>query len=179
MFKSVRVNRARQQFEEELNLVPFLDVMIVLIPFLMFSASFATIVALPSSLPTPVSEAPKDIHPPFDLVVRPSGDSIHVYLNPASPTAPPTATLVSAPGLDYDQATMDRFHQELVAIKRQFPGETRMALDASPSTNLQRISTLMDLSRTLVPGDTAVPTMVDQKAGSLFPAVALKGVYVP
>ncbi len=77
-----------------------------------------------------------------------------------SRTAPPTTTLVSAPGLDSDQATMDSFHQELVAIKRQFPGETRMALDASPSTNLQRISTLMDLSRTLVPGDTAVPTMV-------------------
>jgi len=167
------------QAEEELNLVPFLDVMVVLIPFLMFSASFATIVALPSSLPTPVAEVPKDIRPPFDLVVRPSGDSINIYLNASSPTAAPTTSIVAAPGDEYDQKTLDRFHRELVAIKRQFPGETRLALDASPATNLQRLSSLMDLSRTLVPGDTGVPHMADQKPGSLFPAVALKGVYVP
>ncbi|MCB9497312.1 MAG: biopolymer transporter ExbD [Fibrobacteria bacterium] len=179
MLNTVRINRLRHQTEEELNLVPFLDVMIVLIPFLMFSASFAAIVSVPASLPTPVASVPKEIRPPFDLVARSTPEAIELFLNPASPDAAPTVRIPVAAGEDYDQATLDRFHQALVEIKRAHPEETRIALDAEPSTSLQRISRLLDLSRTLVPGDTGVAQAPGQKVGTLFPTVAWKGVYVP
>lgn len=179
MLNSVRIRRLRETQEHDLNLAPFLDVMVVLIPFLMFSASFASMVALPASLPTPVKTVPKEVVPPFDLVARATTDSIQVFLNPATPTSAPLVAIATGSGDDYDEAAQRRFHDVLVEIKRSHPAETRIALDAAPGVNLQKVTRLMDLSRELVPTDTGIPRMADQKARSLFPQVALKGVYVP
>jgi len=179
MLDSIRIRRMRESQENDLNLAPFLDVMVVLIPFLMFSASFATMVALPTSLPTPVSSAPKDIRPPFDLVARATSDSIEIYLNPTTPTSEPNFSIATGKGDDYAPSIQEQLHKVLVGIKREHPGETRIALDAAPGVSLQRISSLLDQARDLVPSDTGIPQMADQPARSLFPQVALKGVYVP
>lgn len=179
MFDSVRTRRLREAQQEDLNMTPFLDVMIVLIPFLMFSASFATIVAIPASLPTAVASADQAQKPTFDLLARATSDSLQVYLDPAGPDAPPTFAIATGTGDDYDETVQRRFHDILVDIKRRHPTETRIALDAEPGVSLQKVTRLMDLSRELVPTDTGIPRVAGSDARLLFPQVALKGVYAP
>lgn len=179
MLDSVRIRRLREAQMEDLNMTPFLDVMIVLIPFLMFSASFATIVALPASLPTAVASPTQAQKPAFDLLARATTDSLQVYLNPAAPDAPPAFAIATGTGDDYDETVQRTFHDLLVGIKREHPGETRIALDAEPGVSLQKVTRLMDLSRELVPSDTGIPRVAGADPRLLFPQVALKGVYAP
>ncbi len=163
---------------EELNLTPFLDVMITLIPFLMLSVSFATVVVVKAALPTPVKTAdPAKLPPPFDLVTQASPDSIKVWLNPASEGAKPLAT-IPTPGADrYSDATIEAFHKVLVQVKASHPTERRMALDAAPGVSIERISQLMDMTESLMPGETIANRAETDR--TLFPDLSLKGVYVP
>ena len=179
MLDSVRIRRLREAQMEELNMTPFLDVMIVLIPFLMFSASFATIVAIPASLPTAVASPAQAQKPAFDLLARATTDSLQVYLNPAAPDAPPAFAFATGTGDDFDETVQRAFHDLLVDIKRRHPTETRIALDAEPGVSLQKVTRLMDLSRELVPSDTGIPRVAGADSRHLFPQVALKGVYAP
>jgi biopolymer transport protein ExbD len=163
--------------DQELNLTPFLDVMIVLIPFLMLCASFTATVVVQAALPTPVANpVPVKIPPPFDLVAQADADSIRIFVDPKGDAAHPLATLRTPRGESgYDSATLSLYHRTLLQVKVEHPTETRLALDASPSLPLERLTQLMDESRTLRSGET----VSGGASGELFPAVALKGVYVP
>lgn len=164
--------------QEELNLTPFLDVMIVLIPFLMLSVSFASVVVVKAALPAPVTDpVPVKIPPPFDLVAQVSPDTIKVWVNPAEVGSKPVAS-IATPGADaYSDATLDALHKVLVQVKSSHPNETRLALDASPGVSLERMSQLMDVAPALLPNETISGKSPADRG--LFPDVALKGVYVP
>jgi len=164
--------------QEELNLTPFLDVMIVLIPFLMLSVSFASVVVVKANLPAPVTNpVPVKIPPPFDLVAQVSPDTIKVWVDPAKIGSKPVAQ-IPTPGKDpYSDATLETLHKVLVAVKAEHPTETRMALDAAPGVSLERMSQLMDVTGSLLPGDAFTSKSADDQR--LFPDIALKGVYVP
>ena len=174
-----RKHTSHQDIQEmqDLNLTPFLDVMITLIPFLMLCASFTTVVVVKAALPTPIKEpVTAQIPPPFDLVAQADADSIRIFLNPKGSADLPVATIrTPRGGSGYDSASLAAFHKELLKVKAAHPGETRLALDASPAVSLERLSQLMDQSGTLQTGE-AIPGVAD---GGLFPQVALKGVYVP
>ncbi|HNY29713.1 MAG TPA: biopolymer transporter ExbD [Fibrobacteria bacterium] len=165
-----------QEDMQELNLTPFLDVMIVLIPFLMLSVSFTAVVAVKASLPVPIATPDKAVFPPpFDLVAQVTPDTLKLYLNSRTPGEAPTFTM-STPGSDgYTDEQLKVFHAKLVEIKKQHPGEQRLALDAAPSVPMEKIAQLMDQTRTQMTGD-AIP---GTNGVDLFPNVALKGVYVP
>ncbi|MBK9577312.1 MAG: biopolymer transporter ExbD [Fibrobacterota bacterium] len=165
-----------QEELQELNLTPFLDVMIVLIPFLMLSVSFTAVVAVKASLPVPVV-SPKDaiFPPPFDLVAQVTPDTIKLYLNSRTPGEAPTFTLATPGEEGYSDEQLKAFHSKLVEIKKQHPAEQRLALDAAPSVPMERIAQLMDQTRTQMTGDAITGT----NGTDLFPNVALKGVYVP
>lgn len=167
-----------QAMQEELNLTPFLDVMIVLIPFLMLSASFASVVVLPVGLPTPVASPDKAlVPPPFDLVAQASPDSIKIWLNPASDKPETVATIATPGDAAYSRAILDSFHKALVDVKRKNPTQRRLALDAAPGLSIERMSQLMDIAESLMPGEVVEGRPETDR--SLFPDVALKGVYVP
>lgn len=165
------------QDAQDLNLTPFLDVMITLIPFLMLCASFTTVVVVKAALPTPIESPDKaKFPPPFDLVAQADADSIRIFVNPKGASDLPVAT-VRTPrgGSGYDSASLASYHKALLRVKAAHPGENRLALDASPAVSLERLSQLMDQSGSLQTGET-VPGVSD---GGLFPQVALKGVYTP
>jgi biopolymer transport protein ExbD len=159
---------------ETLNLTPFLDVMMVLIPFLMLSASFTTVVVNTVRLPAPVAST-RDVPrtPPFDLVVQMPKDSIKVFLNPQGSADRPLLSLPVPPGEGVDPATLGRLHRALVEIKKSHPGETRIALDPAGTTSMERMQQVMD--------NLALHSREDgPMAGKpLFPDIALKGVYAP
>jgi len=165
------------QDAQDLNLTPFLDVMITLIPFLMLCASFTTVVVVKAALPTPIKDPViAHIPPPFDLVAQSDADSIRIFVNPKGTSAHPVATVHTPRGESgYDSASLAGYHRALLKVKAANPGETRLALDASPAVSLERLSQLMDQSSSLQTGE-AIPGV---SGGVLFPQIALKGVYVP
>lgn len=172
--------------EEELNLTPFLDVMITLIPFLMLTASFFTVVVLEAKLPTPIKpeNMPEvKMPPPFDLVVMVPKDSIKIYVNNKDPLGPPQFAIDAKDRVDsasYTQEQIDKFHNVLIDIKKKFPTEERMALDPIPSLPLEKLTQILDQSKTFKSTDPAVeenPTF--KQSMRLFPGLAMKGVYVP
>jgi biopolymer transport protein ExbD len=149
---------------EELNLTPFLDLMMVLIPFLMLTTSFYSVVVLTAKLPTPVTSSTASI-PTFDLLTQVSTDSLRLFVNQK-----PRLSLALPKDGSLDPAVLEAFHKELVAIKAANPGETRMALDPAPRVTLDRIEQIMD---------QAVLQVGPDGKKELFPNVALKGVYAP
>jgi len=162
----------------DLNLTPFLDVMITLIPFLMLTASFFSVVVLEAKLPTPIKpETMQNVPmpPPFDLVIQVPKDSIKIYLNNKDPLGPPQFS-VPTPDTAYTAAQLDDFHNKLVEIKKQFPKEERLALDAHPSVRWEKISQIIDRARNIGSDEPAVKDFPDRR---LFPNIAMKGVYVP
>lgn len=172
-------------FDEALNLTPFLDVMIVLIPFLMLTASFFTIVVLEAKLPTPI---PPDkmvdvkIPPPFDLVVMVPKDSIKIYVNNKDPLGAPQFALDCKDRVDsssYTDEQIAKFHNILVDIKKKFPTEERMALDPIPSLPLEKLVQIIDQSKSFISTDPAVKENPQFQNLRLFPGLAMKGVYVP
>jgi len=172
--------------EEELNLTPFLDVMITLIPFLMLTASFFSVVVLEAKLPTPI---PPDkmqevkMPPPFDLVVMVPKDSIKIYVNNKDPLGPPqyaVAALDRKDSTTFSDEQLKSFHAILVEIKKKFPTEERMALDPHPALPLEKLSEILDQSKTFTSTDAAINENPEFKANMrLFPGIAMKGVYVP
>ena len=172
--------------EEELNLTPFLDVMITLIPFLMLTASFFTVVVLEAKLPTPIPPEKKvdvKIPPPFDLVVRVPKDSIKIYVNNKDPLGPPQFSVEAKDRLDsssYSEDELKKFHQILVDIKKKYPTEERMALDPHPALPLEKLTQILDQSKTFQSSDAALNENPQFKQDMrLFPGLAMKGVYVP
>lgn len=162
---------------QDLNLTPFLDVMITLIPFLMLCATFTTVVVVKAALPTPVSDPTHvQVPPPFDLVAQADQDSIRIFVNPQGANDHPAAVIKTGRAESgYDAATLTAYHNALLKVKAEHPSETRLALDASPAVPLEKLAQLMDEARSLTTGET----VKGGAPGELFPAVALKGVYVP
>lgn len=172
--------------EEELNLTPFLDVMITLIPFLMLTASFFTVVVLEAKLPTPIPPEKMDqvkMPPPFDLVVQVPKDSIKVYVNNKDPLGPPQFSVEAKDRLDsssYSEEELKKFHQILVDIKKKYPTEERMALDPHPALPLEKLAQILDQSKTFQATDAVLNENAQFKHDMrLFPGLAMKGVYVP
>ncbi len=162
----------------DLNLTPFLDVMITLIPFLMLTASFFTVVVLEAKLPTPVQPQSMDkvpMPPPFDLVIQVPKDSIKIYVNNKDPMGPPQFA-IKTPDSSYTDAQLDEYYNKIVEIKKKFPKEERLALDPHPSLKWEKVSQIIDRSRNFKSDDPAVKDFPDRR---LFPAIAMKGVYVP
>jgi len=175
-----------EESEEELNLVPFLDVMITLIPFLMLTASFFTVVVLEAKLPTPIPpEKMQEVKmpPPFDLVVQVPKDSIKIYVNNKDPLGPPQFAVETKDRLDsssYSEDQCKKFHDILVDIKKKFPAEERMALDPHPALPLEKLVQILDQSKTFQSTDAVLKENDKFKQDMrLFPGLAMKGVYVP
>lgn len=177
--------KVEANFDEELNLTPFLDVMIVLIPFLMLTASFFTVVVVDAKLPTPIPpETMQDVKipPPFDLVVMVPKDSIKIYVNNKDPLGPPQFAVETKDRVDsagYSEEQIAAYYKILVDIKKKFPTETRLAFDPHPSLQLEKVAQILDQSRNFRGDDPVIqenPAFADVK---LFPAIAMKGVYVP
>jgi biopolymer transport protein ExbD len=174
--------RKRYNFQnpvhEELNVVPFLDVMITLIPFLMLTVSFGSVVVVKAALPTPVDRIDSvKVPPPFDLVAQVGPDTIRLWVDPSQPRATPVAVVPTPGNQAYSQAVLDSFHQALIRVKAAHPAETRLALDAAPGVSLERMSQLMDQSAELRGTEEFAGMSPSQRR--LFPDVSLKGVYSP
>ncbi|HEY3658632.1 MAG TPA: biopolymer transporter ExbD [Steroidobacteraceae bacterium] len=136
----VRRNHARyHQGRDDLNIVPMIDMMVILVFFLIFTAVFSKTNILQLNLPASSTEVPLDL--PKDLklevIIRP--DDIVVNDRNSGPLKmlPNTPT-----GLD-----LDGLSEFIRRVKSQFPQMTEATILPSPATSYDTLVQVMDTVR--------------------------------
>jgi biopolymer transport protein ExbD len=156
----VRRNHARYHHgRDDLNIVPMIDMMVILVFFLIFTAVFSKTnilqLNLPASSTTTPLDLPKDLK--LEVIIRP--DDLVVNDRNSGPlhTIPNTAG-------GYDYANLSEFIRR---IKAQFPQMTDATVLPSPATSYDTLVQVMDAVRVY-----ELPVAPFSKA-ELFPDIAI------
>ena len=155
----VRRNHARyHKGRDDLNIVPMIDMMVILVFFLIFTAVFSKTNILQLNLPAS-SSTPVDLPKTLKLEVIIRSDDIVVNDRNSGPlkTLPNIAT-----GLDLDALSL--FVRQ---IKSQFPDMTDATILPSPATSYDTLVQVMDTVRVY-----ELPVAPFSKA-ELFPDIAI------
>ena len=156
----VRRNHARYHHgRDDLNIVPMIDMMVILVFFLIFTAVFSKTNILQLNLPASNMAAPLDLPKGLKLEVIIRADDIVVNDRNSGPlkTLPNTAT-----GLDL--AGLSEFIRR---VKSQFPEMTDATILPSPATSYDTLVQVMDTVRVY-----QLPVAPFSKA-ELFPDIAI------
>ncbi len=156
----VRRNHARyHQGRDDLNIVPMIDMMVILVFFLIFTAVFSKTNILQLNLPASSTSAPLDLPKGLKLEVIIRGGDLLVNDRNSGPltTLPNTA---SGPNLD-------GLSEYIRRIKSQYPEMTDVTILSSPSTSYDELVQVMDTVRVY-----QLPVAPFSKA-ELFPDIAL------
>lgn len=156
----VRRNHARyHQGRDDLNIVPMIDMMVILVFFLIFTAVFSKTNILQLNLPASSAAAPLDLPKglKLEVIIRP--DDIVVNDRNSGPlkTFSNTAT-----GLD-----LDGLSEFVRRIKSQFPQMTDATILSSPATSYDTLVQVMDTVRVY-----QLPVAPFSKA-ELFPDISI------
>lgn len=182
--------RALQQ-QEELNLIPIMNLVSILIPFLLMAASFVHLAVIDSTLPAigPPQETPpdEDDEPPLQLSLVVTGKGFTVagadaVLSPesaegAAPVAPvegeedqPTIpckdpNCANPESYDYEELT-----RLLGLIKDEYPDDENVIMVPESRIPYEVIVKTMDASR-----EDSTASGEDGKPRTLFPFVVIAG----
>jgi biopolymer transport protein ExbD len=156
----VRRNHARyHQGRDDLNIVPMIDMMVILVFFLIFTAVFSKTNILQLNLPASSTEVPLDLPKGLKLEVIIRQDDIVVN----DRNSGPLKTLANTPaGLD-----LDGLSEFIRRIKSQFPDMTDATILSSPATSYDILVQVMDTVRVY-----QLPVAPFSKA-ELFPDISI------
>ena len=180
--------KRRLQKAEELNLVPIMNLVTILIPFLIMAAQFVQLAVIDSTLPaigTPQPSDEKPDKPPLNLSLAITDRGITIMgadavLHPegAPPTAegearPPTVPCKSG-GVctNVDDYKWEELTKKLSEIKTVYPDESDANVILVPDNQVKYeiLVKTMDASR-----DNPKDKTEDDKARLLFPNVVIAG----
>ena len=152
--------RRRSAEPAELDMTTFLNLMVVLVPFLLITAVFSRITIVELSLPSSnASVSQPDPGFRLEVVVRNAGLEI----------TNGTAVIANIPrdGEAYDFETLSEY---LVSLKRDYPGTRSASVLLEPDIRYDYLIQVMDRVRSteLVPEGSAEPMQV-----ALFPEIAV------
>jgi biopolymer transport protein ExbD len=156
----VRRNHARYHHgRDDLNIVPMIDMMVILVFFLIFTAVFSKTSILQLNLPASSTEVPLDLPKTLKLEVIIRPDDIVVN----DRNSGPLKSLPNTPaGLD-----LDGLSEFIRRVKSQFPEMTDATILPSPSTSYDTLVQVMDTVRVY-----QLPVAPFSKA-ELFPDIAI------
>lgn len=160
--KRLREHRKRHRDTSELNITAFMNLMVVLVPFLLITAVFSRLAVLELNLPKAQSEAPQQSEPEFalEVTVRDSGfevgDRNAGVLNRIEKTDE---------GYDFDELA-----SYLKRVKQQFPDKVDATLLLEPDISYQDIVKVMDTLRVAEIVDNDANRVVKRE---LFPEVSI------
>ncbi len=171
MLKRPTSRRKTKNEQIVLNLVPILDTMVTLIGFLLFTMAFMSLVHIESPFPVTSAEESQAMlkERPLQLTVTLKENEVEVW----SPFDKfPTKTIPHVNGKP-DTAAM---HEALIAVKQQFPTETKVVFVPPATANYDTLISMMDAMRTLSASDTPIyrknpDTGNDEAVKTLFPEV--------
>jgi biopolymer transport protein ExbD len=146
----------------ELDMTTFLNLMVVLVPFLLITAVFSRITIVELSLPSSASAAPV-AEPVFrvEVIVRETGLEI----------TNGTAVIAAMPREGDEEYDLPQLGEYLVALKRQYPDKEDASVLLEPHIAYDHLIQVMDVVRSMeLPpeGDEEQPLRV-----ALFPDIAI------
>ena len=157
-----RARRNRRREAAELNITAFMNLMVVLTPFLLITAVFSRLGILELNLPTSQSQAADDEPPKFQLEITVRDSGIEVGDRNAG-----TLNRIAKTGDDYH---LDELSKYLSRIKQQFPAKSDATLLLEPDISYQVLVAVMDRVRVSESFDPAEKRLVKSE---LFPEVSI------
>ena len=155
-----RYSRRRAKEVPELDITTFLNLMVVLVPFLLISAVFSRVTILEMNVPTTSGSAAEN-KPNFsiEVVVRDSGLE---FSNGASVVA-------SIPKKD-GKYNLDKLSEMLIRVKNDYPDKTDATVLMEPDIEYDYLVQVMDTVRS-----TEMTTEADEEIERmvLFPTISI------
>jgi len=132
--------RVRKKHHAELEITAFLNLIVVLVPFLLSTAVFTRLSVLDLSLPAKSSgvEQLKTNNLQLEVVIRPDALEVGDRIGGLIERVPNTAT-----GPD-----VKRLGEILSEVKKQFPDKAEATVLAEPNTSYEMLIRVMDAMRT-------------------------------
>jgi biopolymer transport protein ExbD len=152
----------RRREAEELNITAFMNLMVVLTPFLLITAVFSRLAVLELNLPAAQSQPSAVEDPKFQLEITVRETSIEVGDRNAG-----LLNRIEKSGDDYDFAALSQY---LARIKQQFPDKTDATLLLEPDISYQTLVAVMDRIRVEERLDAATSSFVKHE---LFPEISI------
>ena len=134
-----RTRKQRLKEAEELNITAFMNLMVVLTPFLLITAVFSRLAILELNLPAGQTQAVVDETPEFQLEITVREDGIEVGDRHAG-----MLNRIARTGSDYH---LDELSAYLGRIKQQFPDKSDATLLLEPEVSYQVLVAVMDRVR--------------------------------
>ncbi len=155
-----RFNRYRDNSPPELNITAFMNLMVILVPFLLITAVFSRITILQLNLPDGSSDAIKNLKKEMNLEVIARKDYLDVGTREAG-----RLRCFNAKDGNYDFQALSEFIQQ---IKLRVPDKKNITLLSESDTSYETIVHLMDSVRSVK--QTQVLSIVEAE---LFPNIAI------
>ena len=156
-----RISRSRQKEQDELNITAFMNLMVVLVPFLLITAVFTHLSIIELHLPGlgDSSQNKKD-KPTFNLQVTIHNDALLL-----SDTRGGLIRKIDKTGKTFNFKTLNA---TLKQIKARFPDKTNATILAEPNTEYDTLVQVMDAVR-------MYSAVVDGKVvqAELFPDISI------
>jgi|SRR5690606_25314874 len=163
-----RSRRERRREAGELEITAFMNLMVVLTPFLLITAVFSRVSILELNLPTGEAAAAEPEQPKFALEITVREEVIEI--------GDRNAGLLSRLERDGEGYPLDALAAFLVRVKGQFPGETAATLLLEPDVSYQTVVAVMDKLRV---GESVDPATRRVAKYELFPEISIGDAPVP
>jgi len=135
-----RRRRARLEREADLNITAFLNLMVVLLPFLLTTAVFSRLAVIGVDVPTPRPDAeavpPPPPVPPYTLTLRLEAEGVRVRSGEVE--------LPLVPRLPSGEYDTERLTEVLGGVKAEHPDHDAVNLYARPGTPYGELIAVMD-----------------------------------
>lgn len=158
----VRIRRGDKS-PPELNITAFLNLMVILVPFLLITAVFSHMSILELNLPPAAQKKPQEDKPKkqevnFELIIRKNSITVADTVGGAIKTYQ-----TSDAGFDMEQIT-----NLLVRIKQKFPSKLNITLLLEHNVNYDTLVQAMDAVRVVTEIEDGVPVKKE-----LFPQISI------
>jgi|SRR5690606_5283118 len=152
----------RRHDAEELQITAFMNLMVVLVPFLLITAVFSRMSILELNLPGPAAEAAEQDEPEFRLEIVVRQNVIEVGERSAG-----LLRRFEAEAAEYD---LDSLSDYLIEVKRRFPDKLDATLLLEPDVAYEHIVAVMDRVRAIEQLDERSNRVV---TAELFPEISI------
>jgi biopolymer transport protein ExbD len=134
-----KIRKQRHRAAEELNITAFMNLMVVLTPFLLITAVFSRLAILELNLPAAQPQVTVDETPEFQLEITVRESGIEVGDRNAG-----TLNRIEKQGEDY---RLDELSAYLARVKQQFPDKLDATVLLEPDISYQTLVAVMDRVR--------------------------------
>ena len=160
--RHTRGHKQRHREAVELNITAFMNLMVILVPFLLITAVFSRLAVLELNLPNAQSEVSEQQEPEFQLEITVRDASIEV--------GDRNAGVLSRIDNTSDGYDLDELADYLQRVKQQFPDKADATLLLEPDISYQVLVEVMDTVRIVERVDEDAHLAVKYE---LFPEISI------